>query len=448
MTWLERVRRFLKVRATSAGVNDGGTQFVGPSITTTTGPETTDLVVGLDFGTVCTKVVIRSPFAFGARATAVQFPGGDRRGRYLLPTILQEKNGRLDLGEPTAAGSRVRGDMKVSLMDQPSSADARARAAAYLGLVLRSARQWFLHTQRKVYGRFRLRWALNLGIPSAGYDDEDVRAAFGAVGRAAWGLSLRPDGWTLEAARAAIDGAGSERDFVATAVIPEIAAEVVGYAQSKHRRDGLHVMLDVGGSTIDICGFVLHSADGEDDRYDLLTALVERLGLHEIDRRRRRAVEREGERFRFAVSAAPSPFEAVPAAGRSYVDRPSRRLAEILDDIDEEYTRQCANAVMRVLMDLRKRRDPGSPHWESGLPIFIGGGGGRFELVTEALRQSGARLGRAIASTGGIRSERLPAIEALSNTNIAGDIAGRLDVAYGLSFDSPDIGQIVPPGRD
>ena len=372
MTWLERVRHFLKVRATSAGVNDAATQFVGSASTTVAKPETTDLVVGLDFGTVCTKVVIRSPFAFRARATAVQFPGGDRRGRYLLPTILQEAHGRLDLGEPTAVGSHVRGDLKVSLMDGPSSVDARARAAAYLGLVLRSARQWFLHTQRSVYGRFRLRWALNLGIPSAGYDDADVRATFGTVGRAAWMLSLLSDGWTLEAARDAIEAVGSEPDSGArTVVIPEIAAEVVGYAQSNHRRDGLHVMLDVGGSTIDICGFVLHSADGgEDDRYDLLTALVGRLGLQELDRRRRRAVEREGEQFSTAVSLGPSPFEAVPAAGRSYVDRPSRRLAEILDDIDEEYTRQCANAVMRVLMDLRKRRDPGSPHWESGLSIL------------------------------------------------------------------------------
>ena len=68
-------------------------------------------------------------------------------------------------------------------------------------------------------------------------------------------------------------------------VVPEIAAEVVGYARSKHRREGLHVMVDVGASTIDICGFVLHAADGEDgDQYHLLTALVKRLGLHELHR--------------------------------------------------------------------------------------------------------------------------------------------------------------------
>ena len=452
VSWLENVRRrFRKTHSTS--VNAGATQFVESS-GRTTDLEAADLVVGLDFGTVCTKVVIRSPFAFGSRATAVEWPGGDPRWPYLLPTVLHEADGRFDLAEPKGGPRRAHTDLKVLLMEQPSSPVARARAAAYLGLALRAARRWFLDTQREVYGGFRLRWALNLGVPSAGYDDESVRGGFSAAGRAAWVLSLSPNPPTVEAARDALEVGAAETDSASRHVmpidvIPEIAAEVVGYAGSKHRRDGLHVIIDVGGSTIDICGFVLHAAaGGDEDRYELLTAIVERLGLRELHLRRLGAVEGAGERLRSdLMGAAPSRFEPIPPAGRFYMEDPSERLRKDLDNIDEKYTEECTSAVMRVLMDLRKRRDPHSPNWESGLPVFVGGGGGRFGLVSEALRESGTRLRRFIVSAGGIRRIPLPVLGSLSNRSVPPEMAGRLDAAYGLSFESFEVGTISRPGE-
>lgn len=408
--------------------------------------EITDLVVGLDFGTSCTKAVIRSPFAFQSRATAVRWRGGNVDGPYLLPTVLYETNAGFNL-ESGGAVRSTHDKLKIDLMNNPTVRETRARAAAYLGLALRAARQWFLDSQHDVYERFRFRWALNLGIPSAGYDDERVREAFCAVARAAWRLSLRPDPPTLnEAVGAFTDAERGVDSLEHVDVVPEIAAEVVGYARSKHRREGLHVMVDVGASTIDICGFVLHPADGGDgDQYDLLTALVKRLGLHELHLRRTRAVEAAGGRLRSVVAAAPSPLGALPDAGRSYVDHPARRLRGQLDRIDEEYTEECTNAIMTVLMALRRRRDPHSTNWGSGLPVFVGGGGGRFKLVTDILSRSHERLVKAV-ETRGIKRMGLPELRSLSNSDIL-EMAGRLDVAYGLSFDSLVIGEISPPHR-
>jgi hypothetical protein len=63
-------------------------QGIQPS---TEGAELRDLVVGLDFGTSCTKVVIRSPFMYGARAVAI--PNGalgrsspQQLSHYLFPS--------------------------------------------------------------------------------------------------------------------------------------------------------------------------------------------------------------------------------------------------------------------------------------------------------------------------------------------------------------------------
>ena len=426
----------------SEAASPSATQFRGAT------GEVIPLVAGLDFGTSCSKAVIRSPFAFRSRATAVRWPGGNAEGPYLLPTVLHETSVGFYLKRCDAV-RRTHTKLKIDLMNNPGSREARVRAAAYLGLALRAARQWFLDSQHDAYGQARLRWALNLGIPSAGYDDEHVRKAFCAVASAAWRLSLSPAPPTLDEAAGAFTDAERGMDSLEQVdVVPEIAAEVVGYARSKHRREGLHVMVDVGASTIDICGFVLHAADGEDgDQYHLLTALVKRLGLHELHLWRTRAVDAAGGRLCPVVAAAPSPVRAIPDAGKSYVDHLAQRLCGQLDGIDEEYREKCTNAIMTVMMALRKRKDPLSTHWESGLPVFVGGGGGRFKLVSDALSRSHESLINNLVDTQGIQRMSLPALRTLSNSDIPEEMTGRLDVAYGLSFDSLDIGEIFPPHK-
>ncbi len=429
-----RTRRKRSLEAASC--NSAATQFSRPS------GETTYLVLGLDFGTSCTKAVIRSPYAMRSRATAVAWPSRLAAAGYLLPTVLHEADGAFDL-EPTR-GSQRHADVKVHLMDDANSVDARVRATAHLGLALRAARQWFLDTQRDVYGRLPLRWALNVGIPSAGYDDQQVREAFEAVARAAWQLSLRPEHPTRRVVIDALrEGEEALDSLENIAVIPEIAAAVVGYARSKHRREGLHVLVDVGASTLDICGFVLHQADDGRDQYSLLTALVKKLGLHELHGRRMHAAQAAGARLAPDVPAL-SPFTALPIAGRTYLDRREVRLRQDLDAVDRGYREECVEAIMLMLMDLRKRRDPRSPHWNSGLPVFMGGGGGRSEIMREIMREAQKRLVGAVP-TRGIKREHLPALSTLSNEDIPNDMAGRLDVAYGLSIDEDNIGETVPP---
>ena len=321
-----------------AGVRDeSATQFPGRQ------SDTVDLVIGLDFGTSSTKVVVRSPFV-RSRAVAVSWPIGNGDRGYLLPTLLyQARQGQFSLD--ASERGKGQGDLKVNLMDHPRDVTARAQAAAYLGLTLRTARRRFLATQRKYYGSFRIRWALNLGIPSAGYDDEECRGAFRAVAQTAWALSLRPD-LPMEGGAVAALGAAGRDSAVQIDVVPEIAAEVVGYARSRHRREGLHVMVDVGASTVDICGFVLHARDG-DDRYELLTALVERLGVRELHLRRMGAIKAAGVRLRPSVPVSLDSFAAIPDSASGYMDREDScgPLRDELNRVDGDYVQNCANAL-------------------------------------------------------------------------------------------------------
>ena len=296
----------IEARAPAAPESDDGvatgnataTQFHGHQ-TDRTDQESAYLVIGLDFGTSCTKVIVRSPYMARSRAVAIPWRRDGKQTVYLLPTVLY-RNARGEFGlaaDGDAAGEHFT-DLKTAIMDRPEDERARALAAAYLGVTLRTARRWLLSNQADIYGQYLLRWALNLGIPSAGYDDEQVRATFGLVARAAWELSLESRAPTLETAvRACRDAKGDANPDADTPVevVPEIVAEVVGYARSKRRRNGLHVMVDVGASTIDICGFNLHAPDG-DDCYELFTALVERLGLNELHLKRVAAIRQAGVR--------------------------------------------------------------------------------------------------------------------------------------------------------
>ena len=191
---------------------------------------------------------------------------------HFLPAALHERaNGELTLAPDWNEFEKR--NLKTDLMDHPDDLAARARVAAYLGLVLREARAYVLDSQEQAYGSYRLRWAVHVGIPSAGYDDHRVKAAFLRVARVAWILSRRSESPSLEIAMAELNRAGDadaieDREFTGVEVYPEIAALVVGYARSRRRREGLHVMVDVGASTIDVCGFGLRNHDG-DDEYSL-----------------------------------------------------------------------------------------------------------------------------------------------------------------------------------
>jgi hypothetical protein len=409
--------------------------------------ETTELVVGFDFGTSCSKVAVQSPYKQGGRVSFTDF--GDIAHpscRWLLPAVLYaDSGGRLSLRPPTRAKGEAR-HLKVELLEESDGTglarrrreQAMAAAAAYMGLALREVRRTFLEAHRDVYGASELRWALNLGIPSAGYDDEDVRRHFELIARAAWLLSLRGSAPTWEDALEAI-GHSSLFSYTEVAVVPEVAAEVVTYAKSRGRRDDLHLVVDIGASTLDLCAFQLYQERG-DDAYSLLTTRVERLGLLELHRLRMKAAERR------------PPFADVPAD--IVAELPSwsesefgRETVERLQECDDQFVRECAKTLMEVLREVRERRHPNSPRWKEGIPLFLCGGGANASVTGRIVSSTEDKAQRAWSGFGGLQRHRLPLPAGVSDDEELEDVFGRLAVAYGLSFPAINIGRIEPPSE-
>ena len=410
-----------------------------------------DIVVGFDFGTSSSKVVLQTPYKLGARAIAVDFgPLGHAEMPWLLPSSITEHgDGSLTLGHD-AGGEVLWRDLKIRLMGNgqpnarphPLEEEHLARAAAFAGLALRAARRFFLtdETERQHYQHDQLRWSLNVGIPSAGYDDQLMRDRFALVGRAGWLLSLSQAPPTVPRAADAIARAktGDPTD-VEIGVVPEVAAEVVGYAKSRQRRDGLHFILDVGASTLDLCAFVLHSDRG-DDVYELLSADVRPLGLLALHDARMEAARR-----RPPFDSWPSDLvESIPEwEAVSDIPPETRERLRLADD---SYVNTAARRVLLRMIDyVRHHRDPHAAGWRTGVPLFLCGGGSGHPAIprTVALADSTGR--RNWTGYQGLKATSLPVPPSLASNLPKGLFQRRLSVAYGLSFPGINIGPINPP---
>jgi hypothetical protein len=310
--------------------------------------------------------------------------------------------------------------------------------------VIRFVRRTFLAVHHASFGKSIPRWRLNVGIPSAGYDDERIRKLFQASAEAGWVLSEATEAPTVGVALGVAQEALAATVGVASvvSVVPEVAAEVVGYARSSRRTSGLHLLVDVGASTLDVCGFVLHD-DGSGDRYELLTASVKRLGALELHRRRVRCVGMESLPLGIPGILPADPVAPIPDTPEEYADG-QPHILERLKEVDRIFQKECTDTKMEVVMALKKRRDPNSPRWKDGLPLFLCGGASDLALIRDALESSNARLGPV-----GTRLRLLdpPALAGLANTDVGDALVRRLGVAFGLSFDTLDIGTITPPAE-
>ncbi len=413
------------------------------------GTPPTDLVVGFDFGTSSSKVVLQSPYKLESRAVAVDFVDlGHPSFSHLLPSVLvADSNGLLALRRHDRA-REIRHDLKVRLLANSETnqveteelQDDIARAAAYVGLALREVRRKFLIAERDNYGADRLRWSMNLGIPSAGYDDDITRERFGVVARAGWFLSLSAEPVSVPLARAAVDRVISgDISDVTIRVVPEVAAQVVGYAKSRQRNEGLHFLLDIGASTIDLCAFVLHARAG-DDIYELLSVDVKQLGLLALHDARMQA------------SKGRPPFDTWPEdlalpipewAGLENFGREARRE---LRNADTAYVNNCArNILFRMMTEVRRERDPHSPHWTTGLPLFVCGGGSAQPLVADLVSLADSIGQKNWTGFRRLRLMQLPLPNQLAGNLSPSAFQQRMSVAYGLSFPEINIGTIEPP---
>ncbi len=424
-----------------------------------------DVVIGFDFGTSSSKVVIRD---FGRQtAYAIPFESLACHGNvYLIPTqIFISDDGSLNL----LKGELPFGNLKTTLMDQPweilfsstkitdpiTSVDL---AAAYISLVIRHARSWFLKHNELIYKNTHIHWHVNLGIPSKNYDDEKKKNIFQTITMAAWRLSRHDSIITIADVKKYLKEAADHiktggknidtEDYEALWIHPdfvnmhpEVIMEVVGYANSPLRANGLHMLVDIGAATLDAATFDIYQDRG-DNHFGLLVTKVERYGVIELHNRRMMTLKNSMQKLLKHVNSI-DPTVRLPDSAHYEIQMERKDLSEN----DDKFFKECSDKIGEVIRDTKNSRDPNSSAWASGLPIFLCGGGGRHPRYRDLLENLGSSIASSLINVREFNIMQIPKPNQLDAPELPYSEYDRLAVAYGLSFTADEIGAVIPESK-
>lgn len=414
--------------------------------------EKRDLVIGFDLGTACTKVVIQDPDIRLAHAIPLSNESDPLR-KYLLPTEIRfsPKDG-FSL-ERSTKNTFVR-HLKLLLMEKPyeniqisdsprKESSGLEITAAYVALVLRKARNWFMKEHAKMYEGYNINWQMNVGIPSKNYDDKETKTNFEKMAIGAWWLSVQDSPITqvktADMKRLVCNPdfqPGIPRDEIN--VVPEVVAQVAGYARSQLREEGLHMLVDIGASTLDTAIFLLNKKEGA-DRYIFLAARIGRLGSLELHYHR---IDKVGDYLVKWIRECKNCFDIL----NPIPDFPSGYKPEFdnLSSIDEEFLQEVCTPVRWAVAITKTKKDPNSEKFVEGLPIFLCGGGSQIEFYNPRMLKRVEDQLHKNFKWRGFKASTIPKPENLKAEGLRSRDYHRLSVAYGLSFRYDDIGMIVP----
>jgi hypothetical protein len=277
-------------------------------------------------------------------------------------------------------------------------------------------------------------WELNLGCPTNSWSTGALRSVYERVAVRAWQLSQAKDAINWEGAIALLpplDLSLEEIGLDGVHLMPEFVAQIAGYVRSPQRKNGLHMLMDVGAGTVDIATFnVAYDHVREEDRYPIFASEVLPLGTHFLMATRLRSLGREQGDWD-DLQAIPDEEEL---ARRLNADR-SRLLAA-----DEEFAKRLRGEIKRVLSYTRAQRYGRAPEWREGLPVFLSGGGSDCNTYSRALAATCASCNVPHRRTS------FPLLEeAAAGGSFSSSEFHRLSVAYGLTFDAQSIGRILAP---
>ena len=381
------------------------------------------VIVGLDFGTSSTKITVRLPYEAGEPTIAIPAPVPCRSddNPYLWQTVLwlKDKDFFFPWPEPRATAlDRLKQGLihdpreaAISVLGTNVAANRAQASTAYLAFVIRYSMGWLRRNRQPLFRQRKPIWFVNVGMPTASYDDEKLAKPYRRIAAAALQLAKCDGSITLTAVQVFLDHedvvAASESPEAAeelgVAVIPEAAAAMTSFAKSTRDADGLYLSVDVGAMTLDACMFRLHRHGNENDLYAFMSAQVRPLG----------------------------------------VDSLHWYLSE--NKTEAEFIEQCDRMLRTVVWTTKRNRDPGAVNWTAGndLPVFLGGGGATNPLHLKVLESVGPWL-QHHASNEGIRLLELQIPDGFDCPEPHLQF-GRMAVAWGLSLAPTDIGTILPP---
>ncbi|MBZ0203240.1 MAG: hypothetical protein K8I03_09525 [Ignavibacteria bacterium] len=397
-----------------------------------------NVIMGLDFGTSSSKVVLQVPEYI--RAYPVIFENGYPDSKFLMPTRpFFDKNGDIQLASVDDTiplrelKLRLLGNDEAQLEFVPEmelETTPEVLTVGYLARVIQLSRTWFLKQYEESYKQFKVSWNLNLGVPSIGKQFNEIKEYFMDIAYAAWSLSLH-ENITLVASEKVCEEMHKKsvtvKDIASINVLQEVIAQVLGYAKSDVRKEALHMLIDIGAGTLDISTFNLFERERK-LKFSIFTGEVEQLGGFEIHKNRINNVKTFVNEWLSQAGRAENPIKAIPTVIEAYVPNVAEKLD--IKTIDLEFSNKCYTAVQENISALLKKY-PNAPEYKTGIITFMCGGGRNIPIYQKVLSEINQ-----IANSHGTPKVKEEDLHKPKNieSSIGEEHYHRISVAYGLSM--------------
>jgi hypothetical protein len=415
-----------------------------------------DLMLGIDFGTSCTKVVIGDHGWLGQSYVVPIGAGNEEIEKFLRPSQI-------------FIARRNETNLKLRLMANPEVIEIQDLVTLYLAGVIRDSLKWFSCEASRRYETRTAVWKINLGFPAKKIEDGPLVRAYRIIGKlaSALGVSELPLNKTsVKLLRRGTNPITSSKGKLEVSVelYPEIAAQLAGYVNSPYRVPGNLILVDVGAGTLDVSTLILHD-DRSEDVVSFHFCEVAPLGAMKLLQARMEALDKVApgsvrlELGEFQSGTKPTPENATSILNSG--KRVTRPMAEAFEEesarFGEESIRLALSCATRFRQLQRQRHSrPTFDPWPGQLRFFFTGGGSRMNFFrhhfTEgafeqelsrytlwADTQSQRRL-----SSQGLKLEQLPVPADLNGlpAELAKDF-DRFSVAHGLAYGSDNLMKIT-----
>lgn len=384
--------------------------------------EIVDVVIGFDFGTSSSKIVVSFPFNGDIDTFAFPVPRELRADNHehCWKSILyyDEDSDCFDV-IPKNDNVKQLSEIKTSLMNKSSNKIVLKKgdipftseniSVVYLGIMLKLIKGWvisdILPRHFRDISMLQPSWEVNIGLPAAKID-ESITGLYKNTLKFAWIISESKEQIKITNFLDIIKNNNSKFDFLN--IRPEVAAQSVGFIQSAMLDYGAYTVVDVGASTLDICIFNYINID-DIEKQALFTANVDLLGAETIN----------------------------------WIEIVNKQFSKEFKIIDLKKSIQ--SSFSTSLINTKDKRAGTLKEWHNSMPVIICGGGKSSQVHQDALNNSKKIWNSESGGmTGNLKFINTTIPENL-NVNCKNDQYHRLSVAWGLSIEQEEFAKIELP---